>query len=112
MKTPYVKKNNRINQVEKTCTNFYIKNYNGANFIQNNFYMTNNSYFKRPITNYKSNIKKENINYFSSNKMSNKNIYKEKEKMIYKRKLKKKLLFNGINTTQKKNSTTFSKKYN
>ena len=112
LKTPYVKKNNRINQVEKTCTNFYIKNYNGANFIQNNFYMTNNSYFKRPITNYKSNIKKENINYFSSNKMSNKNIYKEKEKMIYKRKLKKKLLFNGINTTQKKNSTTFSKKYN
>ena len=103
LKTPYVKKNNKINQVEKTCTNFYIKNYNGANFIQNNFYMTNNSYFKKPITNYKSNnIKNENINYFSTNKINNKNTYKGKEKMIYKRQLKKKLLFNGINTSQKK----------
>ena len=107
-KTPYVKKNNRINHIEKTCTNFYIKNLNGANFIQNNFYLTNNSYFKRPITNYKSSIKKENVNYFSSNKISNKNLFKTKEKIIYKRKLKKRLLFNGVNSSQKKRPNCFS----
>ena len=107
-KTPYVKKNNRINHIEKTCTNFYIKNLNGANFIQNNFYLTNNSYFKRPITNYKSSIKKENVDYFSSNKISNKNLFKTKEKIIYKRKLKKRLLFNGVNSSQKKRPNCFS----
>ena len=107
-KTPYVKKNNRINHIEKTCTNFYIKNLNGANFIQNNFYLTNNSYFKRPITNYKSSIKKENVDYFSSNKISNKNLFKTKEKIIYKRKLKKRLLFNGVNGSQKKRPNCFS----
>ena len=107
-KTPYVKKNNRINHIEKTCTNFYIKNLNGANFIQNNFYLTNNSYFKRPITNYKSSIKKENVDYFSSNKISNKNLFKTKEKIIYKRKLKKRLLFNGVNRTKKKRPNCFS----
>ena len=106
-KTPYVKKNNRINHIEKTCTNFYIKNLNGANFIQNNFYLTNNSYFKRPITNYKSSIKKENVDYFSSNKISNKNLFKTKEKIIYKRKLKKRLLFNGVNSSQKKRAKLF-----
>ena len=107
-KTPYVKKNNRINHIEKTCTNFYIKNLNGANFIQNNFYLTNNSYFKRPITNYKSSTKKENVDYFSSNKISNKNLFKTKEKIIYKRKLKKRLLFNGVNSSQKKRPNCFS----
>ena len=107
-KTPYVKKNNRINHIEKTCTNFYIKNLNGANFIQNNFYLTNNSYFKRPITNYKSGTKKENVDYFSSNKISNKNLFKTKEKIIYKRKLKKRLLFNGVNSSQKKRPHCFS----
>ena len=107
-KTPYVKKNNRINHIEKTCTNFYIKNLNGANFIQNNFYLTNNSYFKRPITNYKSSIKKENVDYFSSNKISNKNLFKTKETIIYKRKLKKRLLFNGVNSSQKKRPNCFS----
>ena len=104
LKTPYIKKNNKINQVEKTYTsNFYIKNLNGANFIQNNFYMTNNSYYKRPNNiNYSNIINKDNIYYYSSNKNSGKNIFKTKEKMIYKRKLRKKILFNDFNSTQKK----------
>ena len=104
LKTPYIKKNNRINQVEKTYTsNFYIKNLNGANFIQNNFYMTNNSYYKRPNNiNFTNIINKDNIYYFSSNKNSDKDIFKTKEKMIYKRKLRKKILFNDFNSTQKK----------
>ena len=104
LKTPYIKKNNKINKFEKTYTsNFYIKNLNGANFIQNNFYMTNNSYYKRPNNiNYTNIINKDNIYYYSSNKNSDKNIFKTKEKMIYKRKLRKKILFNVINRTQKK----------
>ena len=103
MKSPYIKKNNKINQIEKTFTsNFYIKNLNNTNFIQNNFYMTNNSYYKRPLANY-SKIKNENnIYYFSSNKNSDKNIFKTKEKIIYKKKLKRKLLFHNMSITQKK----------
>jgi len=101
IKSPYIKKNNKINKVEKTYTsNFYIKNLNGANFIQNNFYMTNNSYFKRHAANYSKFEDKEKIYYFSSNKDPNKTLFKNKEKIIYKRKLKKRLLFNGINSTK------------
>ena len=100
IKSPYIKKNNKINKVEKTYTsNFYIKNLNGANFIQNNFYMTNNSYFKRHAANYSKFEDKEKY-YFSSNKDPNKTLFKNKEKIIYKRKLKKRLLFNGINSTK------------
>ena len=103
VKTPYIKKNNKINQIEKTYTsNFYILYLNSTNFIQNNFYMTNNSYYKRPQANYSKTKNEDNLYYFSSNKNSYENILKIKEKIIYKKKLKKKLLFNSMNSTQKK----------
>lgn len=103
IKSPYIKKNNKINQIEKTYTsNFYIKNLNSTNFIQNNFYMTNNSYYKRPISN-NNKIKNEVYTYyFSSNKNDDKNIFKVKQNIIYKKKLKRKLLFSDINSTEKK----------
>ena len=103
IKSPYIKKNNKINQIEKTYTsNFYIKNLNSTNFIQNNFYMTNNSYYKRPMTNYNKIKTEDNIYYFSSNKKFNRNIFKTRKNIIYKKKLKRKLLFNGMNSTEKK----------
>ena len=104
IKTPYIKKNNKINKIEKTFTNnFYIKNLNNTNFIQNNFYLTNNSYYKRHLANYSKNKNEDNIYYFSSDKSSDKNLFKKRDKMIYKKKLKKKLLFDGISSTKKNN---------
>ena len=103
IKSPYIKKNNKINQIEKTYTsNFYIKNLNSTNFIQNNFYMTNNSYYKRPMTNYNKIKTEDNIYYFSSNKKFARNIFKTKKNIIYKKKLKRKLLFLDMNSTEKK----------
>ena len=109
--TPYIKKNNRINFYKDNTysNNFYIKNIIGTNFIQNNFYMTNNSFFKGFKHIYETKYKNNNSNnhnnktYFSTNKSFdiNKTI-KEKEKIIYKKKLKKRLLFNNINSSQKK----------
>ena len=64
--------------------------------------MTNNSYYKRPISN-NNKIKNEVYTYyFSSNKNDDKNIFKAKQNIIYKKKLKRKLLFNGMNNTEKK----------
>ena len=124
--SPYIKKKPKINHSDKTYTsNFYIKNINNTNFIQNNFYMTNNSYYKRPNPYYSKFKNDSKIYSFSSNKnsekekeffktkekivfSSNKNsekekeFFKTKEKIVYKKKLKRILLFNGINNSTEK----------
>ena len=103
--SPYIKKKPKINHSDKTYTsNFYIKNINNTNFIQNNFYLTNNSYYKRPNPCYSKFKNDSKIYSFSSNKNSEKEkeFFKTKEKIVYKKKLKRILLFNGINNSTEK----------
>ena len=102
--SPYIKKNNKINHIDKTYTNnFYIKNLNSTNFIQNNFYMTNNSYYKRQKPNYYKFKNDSKIYSFSSIKNSEKKLFKTKEKIVYRKKLKKIFLFNDVNSSAEKN---------
>ena len=101
--SPYIKKNNKINHIDKTYTNnFYIKNLNSTNFIQNNFYMTNNSYYKRQKPNYCKFKNDSKIYSFSSIKNSEKKLFKTKEKIVYRKKLKKIFLFNDVNSSAEK----------
>ena len=105
LKKPYIKKNNKINQIDKTYTSqFYIKNANSTNFIQNNFYMTNNSYYNRLFIKSSKYKNAYNKKYFSLNdESSEKNKFKSKEKIVYKKKLKKKLLSEKMNISLKSN---------
>jgi hypothetical protein len=66
--------------------------------------MTNNSYYKRPNPYYSKFKNDSKIYSFSSNKNSEKEkeFFKTKEKIVYKKKLKRILLFNGINNSTEK----------